>query len=47
MKYLILRTQTYSGDTLWPNRPEIKKNFEYIFIQDFLGFGFGAELSKI
>jgi hypothetical protein len=29
MKYLIQRTQTNSGDTLWPNLPENKKkNFE-------------------
>jgi hypothetical protein len=37
MKYLIMRTQTYSGDTLWSNLPENKKkNFELVFIQDFL-----------
>jgi hypothetical protein len=45
MKYFIQRTQTYSGDTLWPNLPE-KKKFELVFIQDFLGFGLGEEFSK-
>jgi hypothetical protein len=36
MKYLIKMTQTYSGETLWSNLPEKKKNFELVFIQDFL-----------
>jgi hypothetical protein len=32
MKYLIQRTQTYSGDTLWPNLPENKKKISNKFL---------------